>query len=71
MTAAGERYVASQIAKGIAPEKVAAAIVAAAEHPSPRARYVVPGSARALITLLTTLPDKLADRAKQRAVAGS
>jgi NADP-dependent 3-hydroxy acid dehydrogenase YdfG len=71
MTAAGDRYVAGQIAKGIAPEKVAAAIVAAAEHPSPRARYVVPGSARALITLLTALPDKLADRAKQRAVASS
>jgi NADP-dependent 3-hydroxy acid dehydrogenase YdfG len=71
MTAAGERYVAGQIAKGISPEKVAAAIAAAAEHPSPRTRYVVPGSARALITLLTTLPDKLADRAKQRAVASS
>jgi NAD(P)-dependent dehydrogenase (short-subunit alcohol dehydrogenase family) len=71
MTAAGDRYVAGQIAKGLAPEKVAAAIAAAAEHSSPRARYVVPGSARALITLLTTLPDKLADRAKQRAVAGS
>ena len=71
MTAAGDRYVAGQIAKGITPEKVAAAIAAAAEHPSPRTRYVVPGSARALIALLTTLPDKLADRAKQRAVAGS
>lgn len=34
MTAAGERYVASQIAKGIAPEKVAAVIVNAAEHPT-------------------------------------
>ena len=71
MTAAGDRYVAGQIAKGITPDKVAAAIVAAAEHPSPRTRYVVPGSARALIALLTTLPDKLADRAKQRAVASS
>ena len=71
MTAAGDRYVAGQIAKGITPEKVAAAIVAAAEHPSPRTRYVVPGSARALIALLTALPDKLADRAKQRAVASS
>jgi NADP-dependent 3-hydroxy acid dehydrogenase YdfG len=71
MTAAGDRYVAGQIAKGITPEKVAAAIAAAAEHPSPRTRYVVPGSARALIALLTTLPDKLADRAKQRAVASS
>jgi NADP-dependent 3-hydroxy acid dehydrogenase YdfG len=71
MTAAGERYVAGQIAKGIASEKVAAAIVAAAEHPRPRTRYVVPGSSKALIALLTTLPDKLADRAKQRAAAGS
>jgi NAD(P)-dependent dehydrogenase (short-subunit alcohol dehydrogenase family) len=71
MAAAGDRYVAGQIAKGITPEKVAAAIAAAAEHPRPRTRYVVPGSARALITLLTALPDKLADRAKQRAVAGS
>jgi NAD(P)-dependent dehydrogenase (short-subunit alcohol dehydrogenase family) len=35
MTAAGERYVASQITKGIAPEKVAAAIVNAAELPQP------------------------------------
>jgi NADP-dependent 3-hydroxy acid dehydrogenase YdfG len=71
MTAAGDRYVAGQIANGIAPEKVAAAIVTAAEHPRPRTRYVVPGSSRALIALLTALPDKLADRAKQRAAAGS
>ena len=69
MTAAGDRYVAGQIAKGITPDKVAAAIVAAAEHPNPRPRYAVPGSARLLIALLTTLPDRLADRAKHLATA--
>jgi NADP-dependent 3-hydroxy acid dehydrogenase YdfG len=68
MIARGNRYVAAQIAKGIAPEKVADAVISAAEHPKPRTRYVVPGSARPLITLLTSLPDRLADRAKQRAV---
>ena len=71
MVAAGTRYLAAQIAKGIAPEQVAAAIVKAAEHPSPRLRYVVPASAGPLITLLTTLPGRLADRAKQRALSAS
>jgi NAD(P)-dependent dehydrogenase (short-subunit alcohol dehydrogenase family) len=71
MVAAGTRYLAAQIAKGIAPEQVAAAIVKAAEHPNPRLRYVVPASARPLIALLTTLPGRLADRAKQRALSAS
>jgi NAD(P)-dependent dehydrogenase (short-subunit alcohol dehydrogenase family) len=65
----GARYVAAQIAKGIKPEQVAAIIVAAAEHPHPRARYVVPTRARPLIALLTSLPVRLADRVKQRALA--
>jgi NADP-dependent 3-hydroxy acid dehydrogenase YdfG len=69
MVAAGTRYLAAQIAKGIAPEQVAATIVKAAEHPNPRLRYVVPASARLLIALLTTLPGRLADRAKQRALS--
>jgi NADP-dependent 3-hydroxy acid dehydrogenase YdfG len=68
MMARGTRYMSAQIAKGTAPGNVAAAIVRAAEHPSPRTRYVVPGSARVLIALLTSLPDRLADRAKERAV---
>src|SRR5215510_9213233 len=38
------------------PDKVAAAIVNAATHPNPRARYVVPARARTLIALLTMLP---------------
>jgi len=69
--AVGQRYLAAQIASGIAPEKVAAAIVDAATRPSPRARYVVPARARALIALLNTLPSGLADRAKQHALAGA
>ena len=69
LVAGGARYLAAQIAKGIAPEQVAAIIVKAAEAGNPRLRYVVPASARPLITLLTSLPGKLADRAKQRAIA--
>ena len=71
MVAGGARYLAGQIAKGIAPEQVAAIIVKAAEHRSPRLRYVVPASARPLLALLTSVPGKLADRAKQRAIAAS
>jgi NAD(P)-dependent dehydrogenase (short-subunit alcohol dehydrogenase family) len=71
MVAGGDRYLAAQIARGIKPEQVAAAIANAAEHRSPRPRYVVPPRARPLIGLLTTLPDRLADRAKQRALAAS
>jgi NADP-dependent 3-hydroxy acid dehydrogenase YdfG len=71
MMAAGEKYLAAQIAKGIAPQRVAAAIADAAEHRRPRARYVVPASAKPLIALLTLLPSRLADRAKRRALASS
>jgi NAD(P)-dependent dehydrogenase (short-subunit alcohol dehydrogenase family) len=42
-----------------------------AEDRRPRPRYVVPASARPLITLLTSLPDRLADRAEQRALGAS
>jgi NAD(P)-dependent dehydrogenase (short-subunit alcohol dehydrogenase family) len=69
--ASGTRYLAAQIARGIAPEQVAATIVKVAEHPNPRLRYVVPASARPLIALLTTLPGRLADQAKQRALSAS
>jgi NADP-dependent 3-hydroxy acid dehydrogenase YdfG len=71
MVSAGTRYVTAQIAKGIPPEQVAAVIANAAEHRSPRPRYVVPPRARPLIGLLTALPDRLADKAKQRALASS
>jgi NAD(P)-dependent dehydrogenase (short-subunit alcohol dehydrogenase family) len=71
MAARGSRYLAAQIAKGIAPERVAATIVRAAGQPNPRLRYVVPNSARPLMALLTSLPGRLADRAKQRALAAA
>jgi NADP-dependent 3-hydroxy acid dehydrogenase YdfG len=71
MVAGGARYLAAQIAKGLPPEQVAVAIANAAEHRRPRARYVIPASARPLIGLFTALPDRLADRAKQRALAAS
>jgi len=67
----GSRYLAAQIAKGIAAEQVAAAVVKAAEQRNPRLRYVVPASARPLLALLTSLPGRLADRAKQRALAAA
>jgi NADP-dependent 3-hydroxy acid dehydrogenase YdfG len=69
MVAAGSEYLAKQTAKGIAPERVAAVIADAAERPSPRTRYVVPASSKALITLLSSLPDRISDGVKQRALA--
>jgi short-subunit dehydrogenase len=71
MMARGSKYLATQIAKGIAPEQVAATIVKAAGQRNPRLRYVVPASARPLLALLTSLPGGLADRAKQRALTAS
>jgi NADP-dependent 3-hydroxy acid dehydrogenase YdfG len=71
LMAGGAKYVAGQIASGIAPEQVAVAVANAAGHRNPRPRYVVPVSARPLVTLLTTLPDRLADRAKRHALAAS
>src|SRR5215469_4181455 len=71
MAARGSRYLAAQIAKGIAAEHVAATIVKAAGQPNPRLRYVVPAGARPLIALLTSLPGRLADRAKQRTLAAA
>src|SRR5215813_7531693 len=71
MVARGSRYLAAQIAKGIAAEQVAATIVKAAGQPNPRLRYVVPAGARPLIALLTSLPGRLADRAKRRALAAA
>jgi NADP-dependent 3-hydroxy acid dehydrogenase YdfG len=68
MVAAGARYLADQVTRGIPAEKVATTIADAAERPQPRARYVVPGSAKPTIMLLTSLPDSLADQVKRRAL---
>jgi len=62
--AEGTALVAAQITKGIAPEQVATAIVNAAEDHNPRTRYIVPARAWPAIALLSSLPGRLADRAK-------
>ncbi len=67
MVAGGAKYLAAQVAGGIAPERVAVTIADAAGHRRPRLRYLVPGSARTAVTVLTSLPGRLADRAKLRA----
>ena len=69
MLAAGERYLSAQIAGGVAPERVAATIADAAEHRRPKLRYLVPGSARAVVMLLTSLPGRMADGMKLRVAA--
>ena len=67
MAETGTRYLARQLAKGIPAAQVAATIANAAQSRNPRTRYVVPGTVRPLIALLTALPDKAADKAKLRA----
>jgi NADP-dependent 3-hydroxy acid dehydrogenase YdfG len=69
MVASGSKYVAEQVAKGIPAEQVAVAIADAAVSRNPRPRYLVPGRMRPLVALLTGLPDRLADKAKLRAVS--
>lgn len=61
-------FVAKQVAdNSIAPEKVATLIADAAEARNPRPRYVLPASSRLLVSIMTNLPDRLADRAKNLA----
>jgi NAD(P)-dependent dehydrogenase (short-subunit alcohol dehydrogenase family) len=67
MVEAGARYLAKQLARGIPAGRVATTIANAAESRNPRTRYVVPGTLRPLIAMLTGLPDKVADQAKLRA----
>jgi NADP-dependent 3-hydroxy acid dehydrogenase YdfG len=65
LVAKGDRYMAAQLAKAIAPTAVATAIVHAAGKTNPRPRYVVPGRITPQVKLLTWLPVGLADRAKR------
>jgi NAD(P)-dependent dehydrogenase (short-subunit alcohol dehydrogenase family) len=66
LVAASEKYMSDQLAKAVPAETIATAIAKAAEDRDPRTRYVVPARTRALITLLTSLPDRLYDRAMRR-----
>ena len=62
----GEAYLTEQMAKAVPPQRVATTIADAAQQRRPRTRYVVPTSTRPVVTLLTRLPDRMADRAKRR-----
>jgi len=68
LIARGRDYMAEQVANGIPADRVATAIADAATRRNPRPRYLVPGSARGLVAVLTALPDRLADRVKLRAI---
>jgi NAD(P)-dependent dehydrogenase (short-subunit alcohol dehydrogenase family) len=58
-------YIGRQVAEnGIPAERVGRQIVEAAEARNPRARYLLPVSSKALVRVMTALPDKAADRAK-------
>jgi NAD(P)-dependent dehydrogenase (short-subunit alcohol dehydrogenase family) len=58
-------FVAKQVAdNGIPPERVARQIADAAAASRPKARYLLPGSSKVLVGLMTRLPDRSADRAK-------
>ena len=69
MVAGGAQYLAGQITNGIGPGHVATAIANAAQRRNPKARYIVPGSVAPTVALLTSLPVRLADRAKLRRAA--
>jgi NAD(P)-dependent dehydrogenase (short-subunit alcohol dehydrogenase family) len=58
-------FVGRQVAEnGIPAERVATQIVDAAEARNPRARYLLPVGSKALVRLMTALPDGAADKAK-------
>jgi NAD(P)-dependent dehydrogenase (short-subunit alcohol dehydrogenase family) len=58
-------FVGRQVAEnGIPAERVGRQIVDAAEVRNPRARYLLPMSSKALVRVMTSLPDKASDRAK-------
>jgi NAD(P)-dependent dehydrogenase (short-subunit alcohol dehydrogenase family) len=65
LVAKGDRYMAAQLAKAMAPTVVANAIVNASTKAKPRPRYLVPSRIAAQVKLLTWLPVGLADRAKR------
>jgi short-subunit dehydrogenase len=59
-------YMTAQMAKAVPAERVATVIADAVQRRRPRTRYIVPGRTRTVVSLLTTLPDRAADRAKRR-----
>jgi NADP-dependent 3-hydroxy acid dehydrogenase YdfG len=65
-----ERFLEKQMKQAMPAPALARTIADAAEARRPRTRYVAPVSAKGLVALFTRLPDRLADAAKRRAIAG-
>jgi NAD(P)-dependent dehydrogenase (short-subunit alcohol dehydrogenase family) len=65
-----DRFLEKQMRTALPVDKLARAIADVAEARKPRARYVIPLSARTLVAIMTRLPDRMADAAKRR-VLGS
>jgi short-subunit dehydrogenase len=65
-----DRFLAKQIKQAMSASVLARTIANAAESRRPRTRYVAPVSAKGLVAVFTRLPDRLADAAKRRAMAG-
>jgi NADP-dependent 3-hydroxy acid dehydrogenase YdfG len=65
-----DRFLARQMKQAMPASSLARTIAHAAESRRPRTRYVAPVLARGLVAVFTRLPDRLADAAKRRAMAG-
>ena len=65
-----DRFLAKQMKQAMSASVLARMIANAAETRRPHTRYVAPVSAKGLVGVFTRLPDRLADAAKRRAIAG-
>jgi NADP-dependent 3-hydroxy acid dehydrogenase YdfG len=65
-----EKFLAKQMKQAMPATALARKIADAAEARRPRTRYVAPVSAKGLVAAFTRLPDRIADAAKRRAIAG-
>lgn len=65
-----DKFLAKQMKQAMPASALARKIADAAQARRPRTRYVAPVSAKGLVALFTRLPDRLADVAKRRAIAG-
>jgi NADP-dependent 3-hydroxy acid dehydrogenase YdfG len=65
-----DRFLAKQMKRAMPASVLARTIANAAESRRPHTRYLAPVSAKGLVGVFTWLPDRVADVAKRRAIAG-
>jgi NADP-dependent 3-hydroxy acid dehydrogenase YdfG len=70
LIAGADKFLAKQMKQAMPASALARTIANAAESRRPHTRYVAPASAKGLVGVFTRLPDRLADAAKRRAIAG-